>query len=402
MIKAIYQKEVLELVREKKTLMFMILLPLLIFPAIFGGLAFFATKTIQESNTRVLTFYVSPDLPDNPLVKVLTQSTEYQLDTQYTGQSEAQIKDALKNGALDFWLQIDPEYQTRSAKYEQSEWVLVFNNADGLNAPLRRVTGQLNEINQSLTQAKLSKLDLTAEQIDGVLKPIKLKQNNLAESRQSMGSLIGGFIPYVLLPLCLVGAIYPAIDLAAGEKERGTIESLLIAPVARWQLVMGKYLTVLTASMGCVVITLFSLMLWGFIFAQGFAVEAIVKLANTFGLGSILLSVFMMFPVALFISALVMTISIYAKNYKEAQNFMAPLSFLIFAPLIIAMLPGIELNWSWAWVPISNVALAIKEILKGQADVMMLALVWASQLALAAAMLGFCVYWFSREKVLFR
>ncbi|WP_017445082.1 ABC transporter permease [Gayadomonas joobiniege] len=402
MIVAIYKKELLELLREKKTLMFMVLLPLVIFPAIFGALAFFATKSIQDSNTRILNFYVDQAAYDNPLVLKLQASEHFNLKRDLITNDQAELKRALQDGQIDFWLSLGDSGQIAEDTQQQVHWKMYYYNADGLNAPLRRVNSILREIQQQITTARLQGLGLNDEQQAAILKPVVLEQNNLAPKRETMGSLLGGFIPYILLPLCLMGAIYPAIDLAAGEKERGTLESLIIAPVAASQLVLGKFLTVFTASMACVLVTLLSLLLWGFIFAQGFAVQAIVQLGETFGILSLFVSAVMLIPVALFVSALVLTIAVYAKNYKEAQNFMAPLSFLIFAPLIAAMLPGIQLNWGWAIVPISNVALSIKEILKGQADYLMLSTIWLSQLGLALCMLMFCIYWFKREAVLFR
>ncbi|MER2490444.1 ABC transporter permease [Catenovulum sediminis] len=407
MIKAVYQKEMLELIRDKKTLVFMILLPLLIFPAIFGALAVFAAKTVKAEQEKTLTYFVSGAEADNPILEKLAAQNNlqaYQAESlgNATQLQDADIKKLIQDGKLDFWLQINDHFSVNAQSTQQNTWYLYFNNASGINSASYRIDHLIREFNQSLTQSKLISFGVDKNQIDGILQPVVLQKQDIAPEKESLGSKLGGLVAYILLPLCLLGAIYPAIDLAAGEKERGTLESLMIAPVKRIDLVLGKFFTIFTASFIAALSAIVSLALWSFIFAQGLAVEIIVKIVGTLGVSDLMLALFMMLPVVLLVSAMVLCISIYAKNFKEAQNFMAPLSFFIFVPLIVAMLPGIDLNWQWALVPISNVALSIKDILKGQADGFLLSIVWGSQFLLACIMLSFCVYWFSQEKVLFR
>ena len=403
MLSAVYKKELLELVRDKKTLVFMILLPLLIFPALFGSLAIFSVKTIQKEQARVLSYAVVGASDDNPILDLLKQEAGFKL---YLGQTEGlsstEIRELIRQNKVDFVLKIPTNHSTLMDGNLQSDWQLHFYNADGINSVFNRVKNMINQLNQNLTESKLIHLGLASDQVPGVIKPIKLLKQDVAEKKESLGSQLGGLVSYILLPLCLMGAIYPAIDLAAGEKERGTLETLLITPVPRTTLVLGKFLTIFTASFTSALMAILSLAIWGFIFAQGLAVEIVIKVIGTLGILDLLLALFMLVPVVMFFAALVLSISIYAKNFKEAQNFMAPLSLMIFIPLIIALLPGIKLNWHLALIPISNVALAIKEILKGQADPWMLSVIWGSQLGLALLMLTACIYWFSKEKVLFR
>ncbi|WP_440904268.1 ABC transporter permease subunit [Catenovulum sp. SX2] len=399
MISVIYKKEMLELIRDKKTLVFMILLPLLIFPALFGALAVFASHSIKQEQTRTLTYVVTGATEQNPVISKLAEQTDFKL---YQGDLPDDIASLIRHGKIDFWLDISQEYTGEMAGNHQSQWQLYYNNASGVNSAKYRVERIVADINTQLTETKLIALGLDAENISGVLTPIKLINKDIAEEKESLGSKLGGLVAYILLPLCLLGAIYPAVDIAAGEKERGTLESLLITPSTRLDLVMGKFLTVFTASFISAFSALFSLAFWSFVFAQGFAIDIIAKIVGTLGLFDLTLALMMMLPLVMSVSALVLCISIYAKNFKEAQNFMAPLSFLIFVPLIAAMMPGIELNWQWAFVPVSNVALAIKEILKGQGDTILLFTVWSSQLVAAVALIAFATFWFKRESVLFR
>jgi sodium transport system permease protein len=101
-------------------------------------------------------------------------------------------------------------------------------------------------------------------------------------------------------------------------------------------------------------------------------------------------------------SALLLSISIYAKSFKEAQSYATPVNLLILLPVMFAMLPGVELDWTWAMVPVTNVALAIKELVKGTVDYAMLTVILGSSTVVAAALLWAAIGWFNRESVLFR
>jgi len=110
----------------------------------------------------------------------------------------------------------------------------------------------------------------------------------------------------------------------------------------------------------------------------------------------------MLVPVAAIFASLLLSVSIYARTFKEAQNYMSPLMIVVLLPLIIPMLPGVKLDWVWASVPITNVSLAIKEIFKGTIDMSMLAVIFVSTTLIAGLLLALCNWWFQREQVLFR
>ena len=96
----------------------------------------------------------------------------------------------------------------------------------------------LRTYSKTLQLAKLDSLGVSAEKVDALLQPVKLEKVNTAESRENLGEKLGGWIAYLLVPLCFMGCSYPAIDIAAGEKERGTLETLLICPISRSSLVL--------------------------------------------------------------------------------------------------------------------------------------------------------------------
>jgi sodium transport system permease protein len=198
--------------------------------------------------------------------------------------------------------------------------------------------------------------------------------------------------------------MYPAMDLTAGEKERGTMEAILSSPVARIDLVLGKFFMVLTASLSTVV---FSLVSMGLTFVIGGAMLAGSGAATRAALPTLdplgLLAVIgMVLPMSVLFSAALLAISLFAKSFKEAQSYVSPLIIVIIMPAVVGMLPGVELNAQLALVPILNVSLVSKELVSGVWHWNYLALIFGSSCVYAGIALAWAVKMFNREDVIFR
>jgi sodium transport system permease protein len=209
----------------------------------------------------------------------------------------------------------------------------------------------------------------------------------------------------VVILLCFTGAMYPAMDLTAGEKERGTMETLLCTPVARLDLVLGKFLMVLTGSLATVILAGLSaavtLPLGGLLVGGGgFTGEGGASLAlDPLGL---LTSVVLVLPVAVLFAATLFTLALFARTLKEAQSTISPLVVVVMLPSLAALLPGVELTPGLALVPILNVALASKALVSGVFDWPLLALIFGSTTVYAAGALLAAVRMFGRESVILR
>jgi sodium transport system permease protein len=191
------------------------------------------------------------------------------------------------------------------------------------------------------------------------------------------------------------------------------METILCSPVTRIDLVVGKFLLVLTASLSTVLFSLLSMgatfMLGGVLLAQGggggvaaaAAKGGAAQLPTIDPLG-LLAVVAMVLPVAVLFAAVLMTIALFAKSYKEAQSYVSPLIIVIILPAMMAMLPGVELSTRLALVPILNLSLVSKELVSGVWHWHYLALIFGSSCLYAAAALALCVRMFNRESVLFR
>ena len=238
-----------------------------------------------------------------------------------------------------------------------------------------------------------------------VLKPFTIQRQNVAPPAKVAGNLLGGMLPYIIIILCLTGAMYPALDVTAGEKERGTMETILCCPVGRTELVLGKFLMVLTASISTVVLALLS-MGATFQFAKRVLANSVPREAlrtiATVDIGGLAGVFLMLLPVAVMLSAALLMVGLFSKSFREAQSYAGPLMLVMIVPAIAAMLPGVELNASLAVVPLVNVSLVCKEMIAGTWHWNYILLIFGSACLYAAAALAVAVWMFHREEVLFR
>jgi len=240
-----------------------------------------------------------------------------------------------------------------------------------------------------------------------LLKPFQVKRQNVAPPEKEAGAVLGGIIAYMLIFMCLNGAMHPAIDLTAGEKERGTMETILSSPVSRTHLVLGKFLLVLTASLMTAMLLMVSIGVSSAVLQKSRVLNQMAEEgepAPHFALGpkAIVSVVIMAVPLAVLFSAGLITIALFAKSNKEAQSYISPLMFLVLIPAVAAMLPGVDLTPKLAIVPLLNVSLLCKELVTGEYHWNYIVLIFASTCVYAAGALYLAVKMFQRESVLFR
>ena len=399
----VYKKELKELLRDKKTLMFVVALPVLIFPIIFAVMAFISSQAALEADQKVNTYVIingeyAPEFTN----KVFYHKSFELYKGSKTFNTIEELKAGVTAGDIDMGIYLPSNAEDILDSGEQSKWEVVFNDAKSINFLFDRVKELAQEYSDVLQAKKLKSFGIEESTHKAILTPIEVVKVDTADKRENLGEKIGGFLPYLLIPLVLMGATYPAIDLGAGEKERGTLETLLLTPITRTELVLGKFITLLTTSIASTTITVVSMGCWVAV-ALAFADLDFIKTAfSTLAVTDLLMIFVLLLPLAAIFSSLALAISIYARTFKEAQNYMAPLSMGVFFPIIISIMPNMELTAKTAFIPVTNVALAIKDIIKGTVDYTFVGLIFLATALIAGALLAFCVKWFNREDVLFR
>ncbi len=398
-ILTIYLKEMKEVLRDRKTLIFMVLLPTIIVPILMNLMIKFVMKAEKKASEEILSYAIfgaeyMPDLAE-------TFTVDEGFEKVDVGSTE-KITPAIEENKIKFGLVI-PE--SARQQLENGKQVIVhfyFSNVSVASKVRDRTSRVIHQFSDNYRSERLKNLGLdTTEKQEHLLTPIKIEEHNTANKRAMLGERVGGMLPYLFIIFCFMGAMYPAIDLGAGEKERGTLETLLLAPIKRYQIVLGKFFVIFTTGVTAALLCLTSL---GFMLAtkaQQITGE-LGQIIASISVVDLVLIAAMLIPTAAMFAALLLSISIYAKSFKEASSYCGPLNLFVIAPAFIAMFPIVKLDWKWAMVPITNISLAIKELIKGTMDYHMLIVILASSITIAGALLLFCTKWFERESVLFR
>lgn len=394
----VFKKEIKELVRDKKTMFFMIALPILFFPVIIGITTYFSSKAISDAESKVLELSIVNSDYASDISEALAKSEFFNIKAIPEG---VEPEDWVKEENVDFVIAMPENYSQRLLEGGQMAFTIYLNDA-GFNRVTKRLKEVLDPFIEAQQKEAFATLNLDDDQQAALLKPMELKKVDVADKRENIGEKIGGFIPYLLFILCLQGAMIPATDLGAGEKERGTLETLLLSPIERHQLVLGKFFAIALSGVTSALITVFSMAVWGIVLSQGMAIKFVTDFMGAISALDFILIFLMLVPVVSIFSSVLLSLSVYARSFKEAQGYMAPLMFVVIVPIIMSLLPGVELKGGWAWVPLTNVSLAIKELVKGTMDYFQLIAIFVSTAAIAAGALAFSVFWFNKEKVLFR
>ena len=395
----VYRKEFTEWVRDRRTLISTVLVPLFLFPLMMVGFSALAVVMVgkAEKETPKIMILGGEDSPQ--LIASLKK-----LDSLEIVPYAANWKDEISNKDIRAAVEIPKGFE-KSLETNQSETVKIYFYDGEMKSSFgaNRLEKFLKDYRDTVVKDRLAAKNLPAS----VLSPFSIKQENVAPPEKVSGATFGSFIGYTLIILCMTGAMYPAIDLTAGEKERGTMETILSSPVSRTHLVLGKFLLVLTASLITAMLLMVSVEISTTALQRSHALDQMAEEGEpvpqlTLGPAAIASVIIMAVPLSVLFSAGLITIALFAKSHKEAQSYIAPLMFLVVIPAVAAMLPGVDLTPKLAIVPLLNVSLLCKELVTGEYHWNYIALIFASTCIYAAGALFLAVKMFQRESVLFR
>jgi sodium transport system permease protein len=314
------------------------------------------------------------------------------------------IKDLILDKKLDFAIVFEEAFDRKVEERKSGTVEIYFKASRENNIAKRRIHGALKEYKENLLAVRLKELNDRYKELGldrSFVDPLKIDEKDLASVKEKIGETVGGFLPYVFVIFCFLGAMYPAIDLAAGEKERATIETLLTSPATRMQIVLGKFLVVTLAgltSAGVSILALY-LSLKGSKDIPQQVFDGVIRIIEPKSIG-LLFSLLILLCV--FFAAVLLSLSVFARSFKEAQSIITPMNFMVIIPVMIGLFPGVKLNAATALIPVLNVSLATREIVSGTIQTGLLMEVYLSLFFLAAASLYFCSWWFKREDVIFR
>ncbi len=397
----VYLKEIKEVLRDRRTLIFMVVMPTVLVPVLISILLSFSIKSEQKAATEVLTYAIfgSENLPQ--LAKEFAGSNQFK-HVKIAEQDE--IASFIKQDIIKFALVIPDDALEQAKNGRQVTVQLYYNDASAASRARNRAGDFVRQASEKIRSERLSLLGIkSSEEQDDLLFPVKIENHGTANRREVVGEYAGGFLPYMFIIFCMMGSMYPAIDIGAGEKERGTLETLLLAPIKRSHIVLGKFFVVFTAGVTSALLSLAGIGAMLLLKVKEISAEVPVgQVLSSISAADLLLIASMLIPTAAMFAALLLSVSIYARSFKEASSYCGPLNFLAIIPAVISLLPIVKLDWFWAMIPITNISLAIKELIKGTMNYEMFIAILGSSFIIAAGLLFFSTKWFERESVLFR
>ncbi len=389
----VFRKELRDMLRDKRTIRSMIIIPVVAFPALFLIVGWTMARLSGEANKEASIVMVHGG-DDSPKVLEALRGAEGIQVVPYQADARQKISD----NKIRVLIEIPEGFDSSVSGSHPQKVVIDYFQGDMKSESARdRVQKFFDDYRESLARAALAARGLPIS----LLEPFTVDAQNVAPPSKVGGSILGGWIPYMIIILCFTGAMYPAMDLTAGEKERGTMETILTSPVSRTDLVIGKFLMVVLAS---VVTAILSLVSMGISFAwskKTFLHGADVP-QMSIDPSAVAAVMFLLLPVAVLFASVLLAVALLAKSYREAQTYVSPLVFVVIMPAIIGAMPGVELNWKTALIPILNTSLVSKDVIAGNYHWGLIAAVFAMTCVYAAIGIGAAVRMFNREDVLFR
>lgn len=396
-VSIVYRKELKDSLRDRRTVISMIVVPIFLMPLLTIFVGALSARLIGRAFLQV------------PSVMILGAENSPQISAALQVLPDIRVVPA----ASDYAQQIIDK-KIRAAVELPSDFDAMIARGDTARV---RIDIYQGEINSGFTADKLQRFfrdyreRIVRERLDAhhlpenLVEPLRVEETNVAPPEKVGGVVLGGLVPYFVIILSLTGTMYPAMDLTVGEKERGTIETILCSPISRMSLVLGKFLMVLTASLSTAALAIASM---GLTLAAASRMVGGVSRISDMGLQfqitplAVIWVFVMIVPLAVLFSAGLLAISLFAKSFKEAQSYLSPLTIVVFAPAIVSILPGVELNAGLSLIPILNTSLVCKEIVSGTYHWNYVALIFVSSCVYAAAALWVAIRLFQREDVLFR
>lgn len=394
-LRTLYKKEILDVVRDKKTILTMIVLPVILYPLIFLAaiqVVSFITETQREQNYLIV--YQNVADADRQALNNWIAGDEDGLTYSIKEVKSDTPEQDLENEAIDAY--ITTKVMDSQVIYEVHFLSAVTNScsvSDFLEEEIDALAKHRAE--QNVKEAGLA--------VEKILYPVKASLKDRSSNESAIGSILGSIIPFLMVTSILMGSMYPAIDATAGEKERGTLETLLTLPVGNMELIMSKFLSVATIAVVSVFVNVLSMS--GIALYLYATVSSLAENTGKFRAGSfvpaILISIVCVIAFALFMSAVVMCICAFAKSFKEANNYITPLTLVVLLTAYIGFIPNIELTDITALVPVANICLLMKNLLVFKYDFTRILIVLLSNVLYAFLSVWMLSKIYNSESVLF-
>ena len=405
-VRIVFIKELIDTTRDRRTWMAMVVIPLLVMPLIMlvgPSSVEKQLKKYQEQQAPVAV-YVSPAgtaAADTAAKAAPSLVAALRATGSFDLREVADPAADILSGKVKAVVIVTHSFEADLAAGKPTPVTLNYDAADQNSSIVsERLRNVIQSAGASVAATRLSKLGVNPE----VVTPFILAPNNVAPKEKVGSSFMSMILPMLFGVWAALGGMYAAIDAAAGEKERGTLEPLLASPPSRLSLVVGKYLVVVATSVFAAAVSLL-----GFYVAFRLKPDAMSlgaeagEAAFSLPWNVVLLMLLVAVSLAGIFSALQLAVSVFARSFREAQTYLSPLSFVVVVPGIMTQfMPPSEVANYLFYVPVLNALFVLKELVMGIVNWAHLAATVVTGLVFTAAALRLATALFSKESVLFR
>ncbi|MFL2487865.1 MAG: ABC transporter permease [Gammaproteobacteria bacterium] len=392
-------KEIKHLFRDTKTIVQTVILPTFITPALLGAIFWYVGSIANEETKKTYDISAYSTIESN-LITQLADSDRLNI------LSEESIDDVITSvteGNTEIGLVLDESFSENLATNNSAKITIYSKNIDTFSQAKSLVTNIIDDFEDTERNERLLALNLTNEYVN----PIIIDEEDLTTEEESAGSIFGAILALFFVMYVMSGSTYPAVDLGAGEKERGTMETLISTNISSVDIIIGKMLSVTTSAVLTATFSMLGFaipMIVIFLFYADSVNEYLFSLLSALLNPVAFLAVFILIiPLSVFMGAFLLAISVYAKTPKEAGLLLGNVLIIFIVPCYIPLInPGLELDFVGALIPCYNLALLTNNLIAGTVDWFLYTVSFVSTIVYCCIAIYVTYIMFDDENVIFR
>lgn len=391
----VYKKEIQGAIRDRRTLISMVVVPLIFYPLLFLGIGYFSLMGQKNSETIPSTISIIGAKNSPELVEIFEKENNITVIQSENNSNDDMMGENI-HLTIDIPEAIEIDYRGNNSVLASPIIMHYDSTAQSSLVAKKRVTALIDTYRRNIIEERLNKIGLNND----FLEPFQEQWMDIAPQEKKIGFMLGSILPYLIIILIFIGAMNSAVDITAGEKERGTLATLLVSQLSRLEIVLGKYFSVMTISAISMFLGLIGLSIAFLVPAFMLGEISIINVHFSFPL--FLFFFLILAPLVGFASAILILIGIFARNTKEASTYTTPIYMGAIFLGMLSLSQGIELSRPLFFIPILNNSFVFKELLMGTVNWAHISATLISNIGIALLALFAAAKLFNKENVIFR